>query len=311
MNERQPPKFDLGDFTLRAISDGLYRLDGGAMFGVVPKVMWEKVKPPDERNRIDMCLTCLLVERKDELILIEAGIGNKNPAKFNDIYGLDRITTIDEELKRIGRSPEDIKHVILTHLHFDHAGSLTILNQDGKLVPHFPNARHHIHSIEWETAKNPHARNRASYLANDWMPIFEAGLIEIHKEDSFTALPGITCERVGGHTPGLIIVNIESSTPGHQGISTAVFPGDLIPTGAHVPVPWIMGYDLDPTSIIDIKERLLPIWMKQKTLVVFVHETRYPWGTIKQDEKGQYQVEPLDSNWLEPLRRIPWPQMPQ
>ena len=310
MADRMPPKFDLGDFTLYAISDGLYRLDGGAMFGTIPKVMWDKIKEPDERNRIDMCLTCLLAVRGNERILIEAGIGDKNSAKFNGIYGVDRITSIDKELSKIGLTALDINHVVLTHLHFDHAGGLTVYNKSGEPVPHFPNAKHHLHMLEWETALHPHARNKASYIESDWMPVYNAGLAVMQEGESFEIVPGITGQRVGGHTPGLSMVRIESSTRGKGGTNVAVFPGDLIPTGAHVPVPWIMGYDLDPTGIVDQKEKYLPKWRDEHALIVFVHETRYPWGYITTDAQGRWGLESRDEGWLEDLRRIPWPQLP-
>ncbi len=305
MENRPPPKYELGDFTLYAISDGLYRLDGGAMFGTVPKVLWEKVKPPDERNRIDMCLSCLLIVRGDERVLVEAGIGDKNPAKFMDIYGVDRITTLDRELAKLGLAPDDINHVVLTHLHFDHAGGLTIFDNKENPIPHFPNARHHVHRIEWESASHPHARNRASYIEADWRPVHDAGLAELHEEDEFEIIPGIIARRVGGHTMGMMMVFIDSSDG-----KRAVFAGDFIPTGAHVPIAWIMGYDLEPTHQVDMKEKYLPEWEKNHTLVVFPHETRYPWAFIGRDEKGNFKAKPLDSGWLEPLRRIPWPELP-
>ena len=310
MPDRPPPRFNLGEFTLYAISDGLYRLDGGAMFGTIPKVMWDKVKPPDERNRIDMCLTCLLVVRGNDHVLIEAGIGDKNSPKFNDIYGVDRITTIDKELAKLGLGPKDINHVVLSHLHFDHAGGLTISDKSGEPVPHFPNALHHVHMLEWETAHHPHARNRASYLESDWMPVNKARLAVLHDKEDFEIVPGIHGRRIGGHTPGLSIVRIDSSIPGDRGARTAIFTGDLIPTGAHVPVPWIMGYDLDPTGMIDQKEKYLPIWFEEHALIVFVHEPRYPWGFITRSDKGQYGVDPVDEGWLEPLRRVQWPTLP-
>jgi len=305
MPDRPPPRYDLGEWTLYAISDGLYRLDGGAMFGTVPKVLWEKVKPPDERNRIDMCLSCLLAVRGDERVLIEAGIGDKNPEKFNFIYGVDRITSIDEELGRLGMTADDMDHVILTHLHFDHAGSLTVLNEKGEPIPHFRNARHHVHAAEWDAATHPHARSRASYIQADWMPVYEAGLTVLHEEDEFEIASGVTAHHLGGHSEGLMMVRIESSDG-----RAAIFPGDLIPTAAHVPVPWIMGYDLDPKTMVELKEKLLPQWEKEHALVFFVHETRCPWGFITRDQKGSFRADPLDEGWLEPLRRVPWPELP-
>jgi glyoxylase-like metal-dependent hydrolase (beta-lactamase superfamily II) len=310
MPDRMPPRFDLGDFQLYAISDGLYRLDGGAMFGTIPKVMWDKVKPPDERNRIDMCLSCLLAVRGKDRILIEAGIGDKNPARFNDIYGVDRITTLDKELAKLGLTALDINHVVLTHLHFDHAGGLTVSDGKGEPVPHFPNAVHHLHMLEWEAALHPHARNKASYLEADWMPVRNAGLAVMDEGEAFEIIPGINGQRVGGHTPGHTIVRIESSTPGPDGTRIAVFPGDLIPTGAHIPIPWIMGYDLDPTLMVDQKEKFLPEWHDENALIVFVHETRYPWGHLTLDEKRRWGIDPIDEGWLESMRRVPWPQMP-
>jgi glyoxylase-like metal-dependent hydrolase (beta-lactamase superfamily II) len=307
MPDRKPPEQHLGEWTLYAISDGLYRLDGGAMFGVVPKVLWEKVKPPDERNRIDMCLSCLLAVKKGLTVLIEAGIGSKNTKKFEFIYGVDHITSIDEELGRLGMNAEEIDHVILSHLHFDHSGSLTVLEKDGKIVPHFPNARHHVHAVEWDTALHPTPRNRASYLEQDLMPVYEAGLFDIHDEkDVFEIVPGIFADHVGGHTPGEIIVRIEP----FESDRVAVFVGDLIPTGAHVPVPWIMGYDLEPSRQVELKELLLAQWMDEKALIVFPHETRYPWAYVGKDEKGNYQADPLDIGWLEVLRRVKWPELP-
>ncbi len=308
MTESRPPEYTLGDWTLYAISDGLYRLDGGAMFGVVPRVMWDRVKPPDERNRIDMCLSCLLAVKGDEKILIEAGIGIKNSAKFEFIYGVDHITSIDAELAKLGISTLDINHVVLSHLHFDHSGSLTHSSETGEIVPHFPNATHHTSAVELDTARHPNARNRASYIDHDWKPVLEAGLLQIHDEGTtFGIVDGMTCDIVGGHTPGQGIINIESPDADHS----VVFVGDLIPTGAHVPIPWIMGYDLDPLKQVEVKTRLLEKWMNDGTLIIFPHETRYPWANVGMDEKGNYFAKPIDENWLEDMRSTPWPKLPE
>jgi glyoxylase-like metal-dependent hydrolase (beta-lactamase superfamily II) len=160
--------------------------------------------------------------------------------------------------------------------------------------------------VEWEGAVRPHARSRASYVRDDWIPVHEAGLLEVHGADGpEEILPGLTLERVGGHTPGLSLVRLDGGADGD-----VLCVGDLVPTGAHVPVPWIMGYDLDPPRQVELKEARLPRWADEGTLVVFPHETRYPWARIARDDRGRFRPEPLDEGWLEPLRSAPWPLEP-
>lgn len=308
MPDRDPPTRRHGDFTLHAIGDGLFRLDGGAMFGTVPKVLWDGAKPADALNRIDLCASCLLARRGAEVLLFEAGLGRKASDKARRIYGMDLRVSIDDELGRLGLGPEDVDHVLLTHLHFDHAGSLTLRRPDGSLVPHFPRARHHVHALEWAAAQSPNARSRASYLAEDWLTVREAGLFDLFEGgDPVEVLAGVAAELTPGHTPGHVVYRLDGGADG-----AAVFLGDLVPTGAHVPVPWIMGYDLDPVRQVGLKAERLPAWAEEGALLVFAHETRYPWARLARDGRGALAAEGLDEGWLEPFRSVPWPEeLPQ
>lgn len=257
----------LGDFELLPISDGSFALDGGQMFGVVPKALWEKRIPADERNRIRLGLTCLLVRAGRHNVLIETGIGEKFDAKHSDIYGIEHPATLLAELQKLGLKPEDIGVVINTHLHFDHCGWNT-RRQDGKVVPTFPRARYFIQRGEWEWALRPTERDRASYLEEFFAPAerqteFLAGDGEI--------LPGIRVEVVPGHTRNLQCVRIES-----QG-SLAYFISDLVPTASHLAYPWIMSFDLYPLETLENKKRILPDLAREEALVVFPHDPVVPW----------------------------------
>ena len=299
--DRMPPKFELGDVTLRALCDGLYRLDGGSMFGIVPKVMWEKVNPPDEMNRISMSLNMLYVHKNGKHILIEGGIGDKWDEKLTKIYAIDKSVNIDDELGRIGLTAEDIDYVLLTHLHFDHCGSISKYDKKGKLVPRFKNATHFVHEVEWEDASHPHARNRASYIEDNYLPVYKAGLFEFwyKMEEWYDIVEGIEGLLIGGHTPGLSMYSIKSSDEKMQ----AVYIGDMVPTGGHMPAPWVMGYDLDPTRALELKEYWLAEWEKDRTLVCFTHDCNYPWAYVGRDEKGHFEARPMDEGWLDVFKR--------
>ncbi|MFI5179409.1 MAG: MBL fold metallo-hydrolase, partial [Vicinamibacterales bacterium] len=226
----------LGEFELRSITDGFFGLDGGAMFGVVPKTLWERRAPADPRNRIRLGLRPLVVRTGRHTVLIDAGIGDKMSAKEQDIYAIDRRDALDRALESAGVAPGDIDVVIATHLHFDHVGGLTT-RRDGEVVPRFPRARHLIRRLEWEDATHPHERNRASYLPENFVPLADAGLVEFTEGDG-ELVPGLSVWRTGGHTMHHQLVKIES------GGRTAVYVADLMPTTAHVDPPWIMSYDL-------------------------------------------------------------------
>lgn len=274
----------LGPFELISLSDGRFRLDGGAMFGVVPKPLWERRAPADDRNRIQLALRPLLVRTGTHNVLIDAGVGDKMGPKDVDIYALERTRHLDHGLADVGLSAADIDVVVATHLHFDHVGGLTAL-ADGEVRPRFPNARHFIRRDEWEDATHPHERNRASYLADNFLPLVDAGLVEWIEEDG-ELLPGISVERTGGHTMHHQLVRITG------GGRTAVFVADLMPTTAHVSEPWIMGYDLHPVDTLFAKKRFLAEAIPGEYVIFFEHDPEVAAGIIRQDGKRKI-VEPI------------------
>ncbi len=274
----------LGDFEIFALSDGTFVLDGGQMFGVVPKVLWEKKLPADSRNRVRLGLTCLLVRTGRHKVMIETGIGDKLDQKLADIYGVEKSMTLPAGLREHGLAPEDIDIVINTHLHFDHCGWNTRCDRS-RLVPTFPRARYYVQRGEWEHALCPTERDRASYmpeffLAAEPQTDFLNGDAEI--------VPGVRVEVVPGHTRHLQCVWVESQ--GHK----ACFISDLVPTGAHLSYPWIMSLDLYPLETLAHKRRLLPQLARENVLVIFPHDAAAPWARLAEsDGKITARTEPL------------------
>jgi glyoxylase-like metal-dependent hydrolase (beta-lactamase superfamily II) len=276
----------LGDFELTPLSDGSFRLDGGAMFGVVPKPLWERRAPADDRNRISLGLRPLLVRGRGRTVIIDAGIGDKMTAKDLEIYGVDRTRHLGHALADAGVSADDITDVIASHLHFDHAGGFTALVDD-KLVPRFANARYHIRKAEWDDAIHPHERNRASYLAENFVPLVEADVVDFIEEDG-EVLPGISVWRTGGHTMYHQLVRIDADG------RTAVFAADLMPTTAHVDAPWIMGYDLYPMDTLFYKKQFLAHAIAGEYVIFFEHDPNIAAGIIRSDGRRNH-VEPLST----------------
>ncbi len=266
-------RYTLGSFELLSVNDGFFALDGGAMFGVVPKNLWEKKAPADDRNRITLAMRPLIV-RGPRTMIIDAGIGDKESARFSDIYAFDRARHLDHTLAEAGLSVEDIDIVLATHLHFDHAGGFTRRDASGRVLPRFPRAQYIVRRGEWEDANHPHARNRASYLPDNYVPLAEAGVLQLVDDDR-SIMPGVRVERTGGHTMHHQMVVIES------GGKTAVFVADLIPTTAHVPDAWIMGYDLYPMDTLARKHAFVQDAMTKGTLVFFEHDPAVVAGYIK------------------------------
>jgi glyoxylase-like metal-dependent hydrolase (beta-lactamase superfamily II) len=272
----------LGDLELQIVADGTFRLDGGAMFGVVPKVLWEKKLRPDDKNRVPIATNCLLVKGKDFVVVVDAGLGQKWDEKSRGIYGIEHETTLPRSLARHGVGPEDVDALILSHLHFDHSGAATEIRA-GQAVPTFPRASIYVQSAELEHARNPNERDRASYRAENWEPLVAAGRLEpVSGEKEIR--PGVTVVPVPGHSMGMQAVRIDS-----QG-RTAFFFSDSLPTSAHVPVPWIMGFDLYPVELIANKKRLTDQAAREGWLAIFVHDVNVPWGKIVDEVNGKRRV---------------------
>lgn len=274
----------LGDFELTPLLDGYFRLDGGAMFGVVPKTLWEKRTAADERNRITMAMRPLLV-RGERLMIIDAGCGDKMDAKSADIYGFDRRENLDVTMARAGVRADDIEVVLASHLHFDHAGGFTARDASGAVRPRFPNARYLVNRGEWEDANHPHERNRASYFAENYVPLQDAAVLDLLPDEARIA-PGIRMRRTGGHTRFHHVIYLES------GGKTAVFAADLIPTRAHVDVPWIMAYDLYPMETLEFKRAFVREAIEREYIIFFEHDPEVAAGYIR-EKNGRPFVEPL------------------
>jgi glyoxylase-like metal-dependent hydrolase (beta-lactamase superfamily II) len=256
----------LGAFELEILSDGTFALDGGQMFGVVPKVLWEKRLPADARNRVHLGLSCLLVRTGKQNVLIETGIGDKYDAKFADIYAVARPATLVDDLKKHGLAPDDIHIVINTHLHFDHCG-WNVRREGGKLVPTFPRAKYFVQRGEWEHAFQPSERDRASYIEEFFAP---AAKQTEQLGGGTKIVPGIKVEVVPGHTRHMQCVRVESE--GAQ----AYFISDLVPTQAHLPYPWVMSFDLYPLETLENRHRVLPRLAAENALVIFPHDVTEP-----------------------------------
>jgi glyoxylase-like metal-dependent hydrolase (beta-lactamase superfamily II) len=271
-----------GNLELIPLFDGFFRLDGGAMFGVVPKPLWERRAPADQKNRILLGVRPLLV-RGERTMMIDAGIGGKMDAKSVELYGIDRSRNLDHALADSGLEAADIDIVLASHLHFDHAGGFTVSDGAGGLVPRFPRARYVARTAEWEDATHPHERNRASYLQENFVPLAAAGVLELVAGDD-PIMAGVRVVRTGGHTMHHQIVMIES------GGRTAVFVADLIPTTAHIDEPWIMGYDLYPMDTLAFKRRFVREAIEREYLIFFEHDPEVSAGYIR-EENGRKRVE--------------------
>lgn len=279
----------VGNLTIHAVQAGGQKLDGGAMFGVVPKVLWERRIPADERNRIQLGMRCLLVEHASGLVLIDTGAGNKEDQKFKAMYGIendgaDGRTLLEDGLREIGARPEDVAIVINTHLHFDHAGGNTYRDESGKVKPAFPNARYFVKRGEYDYATHTNERTSASYFERNFMPVVATGKFEFVSRER-EIVKGIRVVPTPGHTPFHQSVLIES------GGERAFFLGDLCPTHAHLPLPWIMGYDVEPLVTLETKRRILRQAEDEGWLLVFEHDATVAWGRVEHDGKG-YGLKP-------------------
>ena len=273
----------IGRWKVHAIQAGGQKLDGGAMFGVVPRPLWEKRIAPDARHRIPLGMRCLLVEHKSGLVLIDTGAGNKENEKFHDIYGVENAgaaggTQLEDGLRQLGVSPDDIAIVINTHLHFDHAGGNTTRRPDGSIAPTFPKAKYVLQAGEYEYATHTNERTAASYLPHNFVPVHDAGQFYMVRGET-AVVAGITVVPTPGHVPHHQGVKLESDG------EVAFYTADLVPTAAHLPLPYIMGYDVEPLVTLESKRRILKAALDERWLLVFEHDATIPWGRIAHDGK--------------------------
>ena len=277
-----------GDYRVELVPDTEFWLDGGAMFGVVPRTLWSKVCPPDVDNRIRMNMNCVFIDTGVERILIETGIGEKWSAKHTEMYGIKRARPFAESLRSIaGVEPEAITIVVNTHLHFDHAGGNTRLNETGAVVPAFPNARYFISQAEWDHAEAPSERDRASYLPDNWKPLVAGGQVELKPAD-YEVAPGLRMETYAGHNRSMQCWRLEADGETLFGFA------DLVPMRAHVPFAWIMGYDLFPVETLEVKKRLLPQAAREGWACLFYHDPEAPLCRIV-DENGKLRPVPYET----------------
>lgn len=276
----------LGNLDLWFLSDGELWLDGGAMFGVVPRVLWSKLAPPDQQNRVRLGLNPLLVRVGERYVLIETGIDRKPDAKFRRLYGLSETHPLLGQLALLGLQPSDISLVIHTHLHFDHAGLNTQL-VEGRLVPTFPNARHIVQKQELEDALHPHERSRASYRAENVEPLLDQARFEL-LEGEVEVLPGMRVIPAPGHTLGMQVVELESLG------QRLAYTGDLVALRVQTPLVYIPAFDLYPMTTLQTRKRLYERWLEGNYLLCFTHEPGHPLGRLVRSEQG-YLAEPASA----------------
>lgn len=268
----------IGKYKLKIVESGYFGLDGGAMFGIIPKPLWQKTNPADESNRVKLSTRNLLLESEDRKILVDVGMGNKWEKKEKKIYAIDSKTSMEKALAKHKLKAEDITDVILTHLHFDHCGGSTKL-ENGKLVPAFPNAHYYVQKKNYDWAVQPSFKDRGSYIKSNFIPLFEEGIL------NFTIGNGrldddIEFILINGHTFGQQMVKISDSA------NTLVYCCDLLPFVSHIPIPYIMGYDLQPLVTVEEKEKILKRAVSENWLLFFGHDPEIAYATVKNTEKG-------------------------
>jgi len=274
---------NIGKWKIFTLESGSFRLDGGAMMGSVPKVLWQKTNKPDDMNRIELSMRCLLADDGENVIIVETGIGHKNPKNFIEMFAINHDkNTLSDTLSNVGYRKENITHVILTHLHFDHAGGALYYTDDGELKPTFPNATYYVSKRNWKAGLNPSPRDQASYLDFNYKLLEDEGLLELVSDNS-EILDGVSTYTVDGHTTGQQLIKIS------DGDKTVVFCSDLIPLKSHLKLPWIMGYDLNAALTLKEKKEFLDKACEFNWLLFFYHDPKCVAVRIEKGDK-YYEV---------------------
>lgn len=268
---------------LHIIETGYFKLDGGAMFGVVPKSMWSKQQPADENNMCRWALRCLLIETDEKKILVDTGMGNKQDEKFRSFFHPHGQENLLDSLKDRGFEPEEITDVLLTHLHFDHCGGAVSRNEHDQLVPTFPNAAYWSNHRHWEWAMNPNDREKASFLKENFVPLMDHGVLHFIENDKSTLewLPGIDIRFVYGHTEAMMLPEIDFEN------RVYVYCADLFPSSFHIPMPYVMSYDVRPLVTLQEKDIILQQAVEHEHVLVFEHDPAIKAATVKRDERGR------------------------
>ena len=268
----------IGKYNIHLVNSGYFYLDGGAMFGIIPKPLWEKTNPADEANRIKLATRNLLLVSEDKKILIDTGMGNKWSEKLIEIYKIEQDEfSLQTSLAKLSLKPEDITDVLLTHLHFDHTGGSTEMI-DGKLVPTFKNAKYFVSEKNFNWAINPSEREKGSYVKDNFLPLFENGVLYFFKDKLFD--DEIELIEVNGHTFGMQLIKISDS------VNTILFCADLFPFTSHIPLPYVMSYDLQPLVTVEEKKKILTKAVDENWKLCFEHDPFYQFATVEKTETG-------------------------
>lgn len=287
-----PRRARVGEWELSALSDGFMRLDGGSMWGVVPKAMWDAWTPAADDNTILLALRPFLARRGDDVVVLEVGVGDRWAPKWRDIYRLLPTETLEGTLRAVGVEPEEVTHVVASHCHWDHIGA-AVVEQEGELRPRFPNARHFAPRVEVEMARHPDHARRGSYRAEDVEPLERSGLLETFGDErgtpaSFELLPGLRAHLLGGHSDGVSVITLNEEGEG----DTAIFWSDVVPTAHHVQPPYIMAYDIDVVRSFEVRSEWLARAADGGWIGLFYHDVDVAFGRLARAGK-RYEVEPL------------------
>jgi glyoxylase-like metal-dependent hydrolase (beta-lactamase superfamily II) len=293
------PRIESSDIRVQTVMAGSLWLDGGAMFGVVPKTLWSRRTHADERNRIQLAMRCLLIETPAATVLVDTGLGNKDNDRFRDIYGVSNAgepTLLESSLRELGVEPRQVDIVVNTHLHFDHAGGNTVRLPDGRIEPAFPNAVYAIQKGEWEYARLHNERVQASYVANNFVPLESDARIRWLDGERETIVPGVEVVRTPGHTP------FHQSVLVTVGGERLLYLADLVPTVAHLPLAWIMGYDVEPLTTLESKRHWLGRAVSEGWLLGFEHDPSVAWGAASAgDRPGRTELKDVVEDLVNPV----------